>query len=305
MKKFYSLPLLLLTAFISAQINISFEADEAYNLGNLHDQNGWEVTESSDGIIQHQTISDDLASDGVYSFKNGHEPDYDFQWFPIFGGSLSFNETISSDLVFSISYDILVTGQQGADFEFTVFGINANEEYEPIAGVGIENRGLIYVINSGEYASQYTEANWEINDWNTVMVEVNMVNILYYLNDELIASVPRFNEIDALGINFLHNNYGHDAYYDNIEINHEVLSTNEMISKSEFSIYPNPVLNNLNISIENNQIKNASIYDMSGKIVAKYLGHKSMNLEKLAAGNYIIHVTTADGKKYQRKFIKK
>lgn len=305
MKKNYSLPLLLLTVFISAQINISFEAEEGYNLGNLHAQNSWEVTESSDGIVQHQTISDEQASDGVYSFKNGHEPDYDFQWFPIFGGTLSFDEVISSNLVFSISYDILVTGQQGADFEFTVFGINDNEEYEPIAGVGIENRGLIYVINSGEYASQYTEANWEINEWNTIMVEVGMANILYYLNDELIASVPRFNEIDALGINFLHNNYGHDAYYDNIEINHEVLSSNDIISKSEFNIYPNPVVNNLNISIENNQIKNAIVYDMSGKIVAKYLSQKSINLEQLVAGNYIIHVTTADGKKYQRKFIKK
>ena len=305
MKKIYSLPLLLLTVFISAQINISFEAEEGYSLGNLHAQNSWEVTESSDGIVQHQTISDEQASDGVYSFKNGHEPDYDFQWFPIFGGTLSFDEAISSNLVFSISYDILVTGQQGADFEFTVFGINDNEEYEPIAGVGIENRGLIYVINSGEYASQYTEANWEINEWNTIMVEVGMANILYYLNDELIASVPRFNEIDALGINFLHNNYGHDAYYDNIEINHEVLSSNDIISKSEFNIYPNPVVNNLNISIENNQIKNAIVYDMSGKIVAKYLSQKSINLEQLVAGNYIIHVTTADGKKYQRKFIKK
>lgn len=305
MKKNYSLPLLLLTVFISAQINISFEAEEGYNLGNLHVQNGWEVTESSDGIVQHQTISDEQASDGVYSFKNGYESDYDFQWFPIFGGTLSFDEAISSNLVFSISYDILVTGQQGADFEFTVFGINDNEEYEPIAGVGIENRGLIYVINSGEYASQYTEANWEINEWNTIMVEVGMANILYYLNDELIASVPRFNEIDALGINFLHNNYGHDAYYDNIEINHEVLSSNDIISKSEFNIYPNPVVNNLNISIENNQIKNAIVYDMSGKIVAKYLSQKSINLEQLVAGNYIIHVTTADGKKYQRKFIKK
>ena len=305
MKKIYSLPLLLLTVFISAQINISFEAEEGYNLGNLHVQNGWEVTESSDGIVQHQTISDEQASDGVYSFKNGYESDYDFQWFPIFGGTLSFDEAISSNLVFSISYDILVTGQQGADFEFTVFGINDNEEYEPIAGVGIENRGLIYVINSGEYASQYTEANWEINEWNTIMVEVGMANILYYLNDELIASVPRFNEIDALGINFLHNNYGHDAYYDNIEINHEVLSSNDIISKSEFNIYPNPVVNNLNISIENNQIKNAIVYDMSGKIVAKYLSQKSINLEQLAAGNYVIHVTTAEGKKYQRKFIKK
>lgn len=305
MRKIYSLPLLLLTAFISAQTNISFEAEEGYSLGNLHAQNSWEVTESSDGIVQHQTISDEQASDGVYSFKNGYESDYDFQWFPIFGGTLSFDEAISSNLVFSISYDILVTGQQGADFEFTVFGINDNEEYEPIAGVGIENRGLIYVINSGEYASQYTEANWEINEWNTIMVEVGMANILYYLNDELIASVPRFNEIDALGINFLHNNYGHDAYYDNIEINHEVLSSNDIISKSEFNIYPNPVVNNLNISIENNQIKNAIVYDMSGKIVAKYLSQKSINLEQLVAGNYIIHVTTADGKKYQRKFIKK
>ena len=69
MKNFYLTALLLVGTFISAQVNISFESSEGYSLGNLHDQNGWEVTESSSGIIQNQTVSDAQSSDGSFSFK--------------------------------------------------------------------------------------------------------------------------------------------------------------------------------------------------------------------------------------------
>jgi len=67
-----------------AQQTISFEESEGYSLGTIHNQNDWEVTEGSDGILTNQVISDEQAQDGVFSFKNAYEPDYDFQWLPIF-----------------------------------------------------------------------------------------------------------------------------------------------------------------------------------------------------------------------------
>ena len=129
MKKIYLFAFTFIGSLLWAQVHISFEQNEGYTLGNLHNQNGWEVTESSDGLVENQVISDEYASEGSFSFKNGNEPDYDFQWFPIFGGAFEFESPISSEVEFSISYDVRVTGQNGADFEFTLYGINEEFQY--------------------------------------------------------------------------------------------------------------------------------------------------------------------------------
>src|SRR5690606_24243910 len=154
MKVIYFLGLSLMASMLMAQETISFESSEGFSLDNLHNQNGWEVTEGLDGILTNQIITDEEASDGIYSFKNAYEPDYDFQWLPIFGAAKSFTEALSFE-EFSISYDIMVTQKLGADFEFTAYGINDVEEFNPIAGLGMENRGMIYIISSIDYNFEY------------------------------------------------------------------------------------------------------------------------------------------------------
>lgn len=52
-----------------SQQTISFETSEGYALGDLNGQNGWTVTESSDGFITNQVITDEKSKDGNYSFK--------------------------------------------------------------------------------------------------------------------------------------------------------------------------------------------------------------------------------------------
>src|SRR6218665_896424 len=129
MKKSYFLFLAFASSLTFAQSVISFESSEGDQLGTLHQQNGWEVTEGSDGFIQNQTITNAMSSEGSYAFKNAYEPSFDFQWFPIFGGSKVFAIPVDYSN-FTISYDVLATEKLGSDFEFTLFAFNQNERSE-------------------------------------------------------------------------------------------------------------------------------------------------------------------------------
>ena len=76
---------------------------------------------------------------------------------------------------------------------------------------------------------------------------------------------------------------------------------------SQFRVYPNPASNELNISIENNNLAELFIYDMQGKVIH----HEIMNeeqqvigIEHLRTGVYVIFIITNE-ETYNTKFIKK
>ncbi|WP_395048022.1 T9SS type A sorting domain-containing protein [Flavobacterium sp.] len=75
--------------------------------------------------------------------------------------------------------------------------------------------------------------------------------------------------------------------------------------KNNLSIYPNPAKNTINIeSIENEAIQKIKINDFLGKTVQIEKSNlKTINIENLAQGIYVIEVTIA-GKVFKNKFIK-
>lgn len=306
MKRFFTLLLLIISQSIFSQQIISFEESEGYTLGNLNNQNEWEVTEGSDGILTNQVISDEQAQDGVFSFKNAFEPDYDFQWLPIFGAAKALDTPLSYENL-TISYDVLVTEQLGADFEFTAYGIE-NEEFTPVMGVGIENQGQIYVIISEDYDFNYLDGiTWNINQWYNIKAEISTTEIKYYIDNELVYTGSNFSQLDISGINMLHNNYGGDAYYDNITFAEEELTTNT-ITKNSFVVYPNPVKDNIKLNTPKNEvIHSVEIISMGGqKVLNKKLtnSNRSLNLSNLANGTYILKVNTNENT-YHKRIIKK
>lgn len=303
MKKIYSIFILLLfTASLQAQITISFEESEGFELGNIHDQNEWEVTEGADGIITNQVISDDMASDGAYAFKNGFEPDYDWQWLPIFGVAKTFDSPLDYT-EFTISYDVLVTDTNGADFEFVAYTI-IDEEFTPVAGLGMENRGLMYVINDEYYDSHYIDAEWEPNTWVTIKMEVNQEEVKYYVEDELQYTLDNFSQSDIHGINMLHNNYGNDAYYDNIQITSSTLGVEEQEFEN-IKLYPNPTSDFVNFQLPQGQsIREVAVYNITGKQISVQ-NSSNVDLRSFPAGTYILKASLVDGQKLIRKVIKK
>lgn len=300
MKNLY-LIFFLFSGLLSAQTHISFEADEGFELGNIDGQNDWEVTEGADGIITNQVISDEQASDGVYSFKNAYEPDYDFQWMPIFGTVNEFDEAVDYSN-FTISYDVMATGTLGADFEFVIYTI-IDEEFVPVGGVGVENQGNFYLIVDENYGFHPLEdTHWEAGEWVNVRIEVTTEEIAYYINDDLQFELENYTQADIHGFNMLHNNYGEDAYYDNFIIETEDLSVDE-IQENQLTLYPNPTTGQLHIS-NPAQITATSIFDLNGKKVADSSGSE-LDLSGFSAGTYLVKVQMDNGKQFTRKVIKK
>lgn len=74
------------------------------------------------------------------------------------------------------------------------------------------------------------------------------------------------------------------------------------IDRSNISVYPNPIKSIINFSEE---VLNIKITDISGRMLKKYSDYtKSVNVENLIDGIYIIEATTNSGKLLTRKFVK-
>lgn len=308
MIKNYAIVLLLMMfGFVSAQETISFEASEGYQLATLNTQNGWEVTVDSDNnFLQNQVVTDEEASDGSFSFKNAFEPSYDWQWLPIFGAVKPF-DTPKSFEDFVMSYDIMVTETLGSDFEFTLYGIDANEDFVPVAGFAMENQGEVYVISDVYYGSDYIDSvSWTPNTWYNIKIEVSATEIKYYMDDVLIYTGDNFTSENIEGFNMLHNNYGGDAYYDNFVYANGTLSNKDFSELADLSIYPNPVENELKIQgLESSELEGLSVYNMMGQQLLESASVETLNVSQLSGGTYILEITTKENKLYTEKFIKK
>ncbi|WP_418638535.1 T9SS type A sorting domain-containing protein [Winogradskyella sp.] len=308
MIKNYAIGLMfLLTGGVFSQETISFETSESYTLGTLNNQNGWEVTESGDGaFLQNQVVSDEEASDGVYAFKNSYESSFDFQWLPIFGAVKSF-DTPKSFEDFTFSYDVMVTESNGADFEMTLFGIDANDDFVPVAGIAMEYRGFIYTIDDINYTAAYIDgAEWTPNTWLHVKIEVTATELKYYLNDVLAHTRSNFTSVDIVGFNMLHNNYGGDAYYDNFSFETGTLGVDDVADGSTLRIYPNPVTDELQITgIQRAQIAQVSVYNLNGQQLMERTSVEALDVSRLSGGVYMLTIVTTDGKTHTDKLLKK
>lgn len=294
----------MVQSLIFGQENISFEETEGYTLGTLNTQNGWEITDDNEGgYISNQIVTNEQASSGLNSFKNGHQDEYDYQWFPIFGASKTFDTPYNFN-DFTISYDVFLTNRNGSDFEFNLYGIDADNNYIPVVGIGMENRGYVYITTSVNYEFEYADAaaNYALNTWHNVKIVVSDTEIKYFFNNQLVYTTDNFSQVEIKGLTMLHNNYGGNAYYDNFKINQEELSTSD-IKTSQLVITPNPVNEQLNVAF-NESILSIEIVDLLGRKVAK-TNETTINLNHLAKGNYIAKITLKNGEIISRKFIKK
>lgn len=305
MKNKYLLILSLVSSIAFAQQTISFEASEGYTLGDIKGQNGWTVTETSDGFLTNQIVTNELSSAGSYSFKNAFVEAYDPQLFPIFGIEKSFSPALDYKNT-TISYDFYSSDKNGADFEFAVYGVNqVAQEFEIVTAVGFENRGNIYIypeLNLGGYT--ITDAKWQVNRWYNMKIEFTEATIKYYLDNVLILSVANTSKTNLDGMNFLHNNYGGSAYYDNIKVDGEVLAVNDA-AKANFKLYPNPVKDILKLNLPNGEkISTIEVYNTLGQKVSDFSNVEEINIKQLKAGIYIINLKNNKGKIYSSKIVK-
>ena len=304
MKKIYAIAFCIIANYIFAQETISFESSEGFTLGNLHNQNGWQVTDSDGTPINNQLISNELAFDGEYALKNGFDDAYGFQWFPIFGATKTFDTPYDFTDGFSISYKVYPTEGNKSNFEFTGFGIK-DDEYVAVFGLAFDNNGTAYVYTTEDYRStRISNFSWTPKKWYSVRVEIDPETIKYWVDDSLIFTGENFSKTQIVGLNMVHDNFGGDAYYDLIKINEEKLSTSDT-KTAVFKLYPNPVEKEFLIDLPNQeQIKSITIYELSGKKILETT-QKKVFVQQLSKGVYLIKIETEKRKSYSKKFIKK
>lgn len=100
----------------------------------------------------------------------------------------------------------------------------------------------------------------------------------------------------------------HDSFIfmiDDFKVTTTPTASNEEFFKENFTLYPNPVFNELNINTENGlELNEVSIFDLTGRKVKSFKNEKTLNVSDLASGTYIINVKTNEGTGTS-KFIKK
>ncbi|SEH44409.1 S8/S53 family peptidase [Chryseobacterium culicis] len=81
-----------------------------------------------------------------------------------------------------------------------------------------------------------------------------------------------------------------------------VLNTSEIVKKDQFSLFPNPAKNILNIASEQ-EIQSLEVYDNLGRLIRKANNQKSIKVEDFAKGTYYLKIQIKDKVLYE-KFLK-
>lgn len=83
------------------------------------------------------------------------------------------------------------------------------------------------------------------------------------------------------------------------------LSNNEYVN-SQFSLFPVPTKNTLNIKTNsNNTFASAQVYDLTGKkLMDSVIENDSINVQTLTTGTYVLVLRNTEGKEFSQKFIK-
>ena len=305
MKKLYILSTLLISSLYFSQSTISFEQSEGYSLGNINGQNGWTVTEANGSPVANQIVTNEVAKTGSYSFKNGYEPNFNFQYFPIFGGEKKFDNPLDYNNA-TISFDFYGNLQGESDFEIALYATNqTTQEFDILSAIGFENRSFIYLfpeLNFGGFT--YAEPKWQVNKWYNVRIEYKTNTVKYFLDDVEIYSGPNTSKVNIEGINFLHNNYGGDGYFDNLTVNGETLAVADF-ANSAVAVYPNPVKDILTIDLPNGELATkVEIYNTAGQQIKVFSDVKEINLNSLESGLYIVNIKSNNGKTFSKKIVK-
>lgn len=90
-----------------------------------------------------------------------------------------------------------------------------------------------------------------------------------------------------------------------IRIYQNILSTDQIeLDDRAFAIYPNPVIDMINIDVSGNLKYEATIYDLQGRIMISTTNQSTIDIQTLSQGTYLIKITDLDsGQNVSEKII--
>ncbi|WP_179375015.1 T9SS type A sorting domain-containing protein [Winogradskyella wichelsiae] len=282
----------VLSLNLTAQQTISFESSEGFTLGDVHNQNSWISTGcGEDCNISTQLISDEQASDGNYSFKITPDALFDTQESPIMGGFYDFATPIDYTTAV-VSFDVYITEQGGSDFRFALSGEDATGAGFFTVLINFGYLGNIAVVN--ELGEAFVDAaTWEVNTWYNIRAEVAGSSITYYLDDVEVFQSVLVSDYNFTSMRFVHDNWGGDAFIDNIRINDEQLSIGEF-SKDTVSHFYDQASQTFNLESANSTISNVEIYSILGSnVISKSSASttETIDVSSLSTGVYLAKVS--------------
>jgi len=292
-----------------AQQTFSFEASEGFTLGDINGQNGWTVTGNGQGgFISNQNVSDELASNGVYSLKITGDSNYGPQQNIVMGGFYAFDTPVQNQI---FSLDVYVDDVQGQGSDYRFGFVNTAESVWTFFVQFLYDGSIGVLSNDGTQTILADVGNWEPTTWYNLKFGVDGTNAVYYIDgvkvDEVAATQSQLGVSDNM--RFVHDNYNTGtagfAYVDNVRVNMDTFSTEDFTTAS-FSIYPNPATDFIRISNGVDTIENVTITDLNGRIVKQTIldANQQINISDLAQGVYILNATS-NGKTITEKIVKK
>lgn len=296
---------LALSLNMYSQQTISFETSEGYTVGDINNQNGWTTTGCGPGcFVENQMVSNALSTTGTNSLKIANEGDFGPQTNgPVIGGFYDFATPIDYTTA-TISYDILVTEQDGADFRFGLTGSDANDDLYYTLIIDFSYLGTVKVGNAaGDNLMDI--GTWTPNTWYNVRAEVSGSAVTYYIDNAEVAQSVLLNNYNFESLRFVHDNYGGDAYMDNLRINDEDLSVKDF-SNNAFTHSYNNTVKTLNLESSNMAMTSVEIYSILGQsVMTKSLNatSESIDVSSLTDGVYLAKVNI-NGNSKTVKFIK-
>ena len=314
MKRILLSMLMMGVGLLSAQIaTISFEQSENFVPGDINGQNSqWTSTAiQSGGNIPGQVISNAQASDGTQSLNITHLPEYGQQQQPIIGAVYTPATPIPWQTGMSISYDFYGTALDGSDFYFMMVDLT-QQSYITYSVFNYEgNVTMAGNSATGEGQIHPSTGTWAPNQWHNLRMEFQDDGLLHlFLNDVEISTGAPFQPSGGANIEHIWiytDNYGGDAFYDNIIINDNLSTSDMAMTRAASAVYPNPAKDQVNVRLAADFQANkttATITNMAGQKVASFSSVDQINVGNLPAGVYVLTLT--DGTKTEtKKLIKK
>lgn len=279
MKKIYFLAASLLFASVA---NAQFEDDiESYNNGPLFTPRWTTWTADNDGN-QNAIVSTDQAFDGTKSIFIG----------PSAGGQdaiLDFGGLRTSG-VWSVAWRMYIPSGQTAYFNLqgnVSPSADANQEF--YSGNVTMTAGTLTDDGGGNTIS-YPENQWF--DFSAE-IDVDAGNYELKINGATSGVIDQGASATGLGgVDFFADLPTNTYFVDAVRFASGILSTDEF-SADVFNVYPNPVVNTLNIKSEN-PVQTVAIYDILGKqvlIAQPDAISPSVDMSRLPSGVYLVSIT--------------
>ncbi len=301
MKKIYLLTFIVAVFSVSTNAQIIDDSFETYNLGPMEDQNPTVWRTWSDGYVAAESITvvNDQANTGSQSGYIGAGPgpqdavldlgnlgsgDYTLRWqMYIPAGATGY---------FNIQGTI-PAGTMAGVFNSPNLVFNNTQSTSGAPGLG----GAYPNIDDADpaYSWSYPE-----DEWFTVKIYFDIDATTWTMTVDGTELAPQLFDADNVlgGIDFFAIDANNEYWIDDVYFDEGTLSSNDLAATS-FQVYPNPVVDNLNIQ-SNEPVKTVSIYNVLGKLVHQSSPNTvspSIDMGAYKSGVYFVEVTIGDSTK--------